>query len=262
MLPPAARPAGDGRRGADRGRLRRRGAGGRRRDGRARRGCEGAVLPALGAEPVRAVTERQPGGAPRRRARRSRRGRRRGRLGRWYAVARAGLPGQVPPPAHGAGAQLLQDPWPRPAAGRHRRSGRRGRPARRASLPRSGVEQPAGAVDPARPAHRPRVAGAGGGVPAHLRGAHLHDERRPRPARRARAGPRRHQRLGAGRRAGAALLHLASSGVRAASGDPFWISTPQKAHIRLTTASIREGYDDLADVVAEAARASTWAGHR
>jgi DNA-binding transcriptional MocR family regulator len=61
---------------------------------------------------------------------------------------------------------------------------------------------------------------------------------------------------------GAALLHLASSGVRAASGDPFWISTPQKAHIRLTTASIREGYDDLADVVAEAARASTWAGHR
>lgn len=61
---------------------------------------------------------------------------------------------------------------------------------------------------------------------------------------------------------GAALLHLASSGVRAASGDPFWISNPQVAHIRLTTSSIREGYDELADVVADAARASTWAGHR
>jgi DNA-binding transcriptional MocR family regulator len=61
---------------------------------------------------------------------------------------------------------------------------------------------------------------------------------------------------------GAALLHLASSGVRAASGDPFWISSPRTAHIRVTTASVSEGYDELADLVAEAARAGTWAGHR
>jgi DNA-binding transcriptional MocR family regulator len=61
---------------------------------------------------------------------------------------------------------------------------------------------------------------------------------------------------------GAALLHLASSGVRAAGGDPFWISTPQTDQIRITTSSIHEGYDELAAVVAESARAGTWAGHR
>jgi hypothetical protein len=73
---------------------------------------------------------------------------------------------------------------------------------------------------------------------------------------------------------GAALLHLAAAGVRAASGDPFWISTPEVDHIRITTSSIGEGADrdhpdgdhpglsDLADLVADAARAGTWAGHR
>jgi DNA-binding transcriptional MocR family regulator len=85
---------------------------------------------------------------------------------------------------------------------------------------------------------------------------------------------------------GAALLHLAAAGVRAASGEPFWISSPPDHHIRITTSSIdisslrsssvdmsRTGSDaaprshhatlgDLADLVAEAARAGTWAGHR
>jgi hypothetical protein len=80
---------------------------------------------------------------------------------------------------------------------------------------------------------------------------------------------------------GAALLHLAAAGVRAASGDPFWISTPAADHIRITTSSIgadpgprpdrphtdRPGtdqprIDDLADLIAAAARAGTWAGHR
>jgi DNA-binding transcriptional MocR family regulator len=60
---------------------------------------------------------------------------------------------------------------------------------------------------------------------------------------------------------GAALLHLAAAGVRAASGDPFWISTPRSHHIRITTSAI-DAADDLADLVAEAARAGTWAGHR
>jgi DNA-binding transcriptional MocR family regulator len=71
---------------------------------------------------------------------------------------------------------------------------------------------------------------------------------------------------------GAALLHLAASGVRAASGDPFWISTPESDHIRITTSSIdatdtptdpgHPSVTDLADLVADAARAGTWAGHR
>jgi DNA-binding transcriptional MocR family regulator len=71
---------------------------------------------------------------------------------------------------------------------------------------------------------------------------------------------------------GAALLHLAAAGVRAASGGPFWISPPATDHIRITTSSIDgdsrpEGPElpelaDLADLVAAAARAGTWAGHR
>jgi DNA-binding transcriptional MocR family regulator len=68
---------------------------------------------------------------------------------------------------------------------------------------------------------------------------------------------------------GAALLHLAAAGVRAASGDPFWISAPTSDHVRITTASIDGGVDgvdggidDLADLVAGAARAGTWSGQR
>jgi len=74
---------------------------------------------------------------------------------------------------------------------------------------------------------------------------------------------------------GAALLHLAAAGVRAASGDPFWISPPDTDYIRITTSSIdddpltgrsgrpgRPGLADLADLVADAARAGTWSGHR
>jgi len=60
----------------------------------------------------------------------------------------------------------------------------------------------------------------------------------------------------------AALLHLAAAGVRAASGDPFWITPPAEPHIRITTASIVDGYDDLAALVAAAARAGSWSGHR
>src|SRR5690242_2038791 len=57
---------------------------------------------------------------------------------------------------------------------------------------------------------------------------------------------------------GAALVHLAAAGVRAASGDPFWISAPELDHIRITTSSIdhaRPGgaVDDLADLIAHAA---------
>jgi DNA-binding transcriptional MocR family regulator len=72
---------------------------------------------------------------------------------------------------------------------------------------------------------------------------------------------------------GAALLHLAAAGVRAASGDAFWISPPGSDRIRITTSSIDPetsrpdgppgtGLADLADLVAAAARAGTWAGHR
>jgi len=61
---------------------------------------------------------------------------------------------------------------------------------------------------------------------------------------------------------GAALLHLAAAGVRAASGDPFWISAPASDHIRVTTAPIDAGYDDLAALVVGAARAGTWSGQR
>lgn len=67
----------------------------------------------------------------------------------------------------------------------------------------------------------------------------------------------------------AALLHLAAAGVRAASGDPFWISHPGSDHIRITTSSVdgsthpgQPGVDALADLVAAAARAGTWSGHR
>jgi DNA-binding transcriptional MocR family regulator len=62
---------------------------------------------------------------------------------------------------------------------------------------------------------------------------------------------------------GAALLHLAAAGVRAASGDPFWISPPETDHIRITTSAIDDAHHNgLADVIAEAARAGTWSGHR
>jgi DNA-binding transcriptional MocR family regulator len=75
---------------------------------------------------------------------------------------------------------------------------------------------------------------------------------------------------------GAALLHLAAAGVRAASGEPFWISSPPGHHIRITTSSIcapevgsaadmEPGHPsvwDLADLVAQAAHAGTWSGHR
>jgi DNA-binding transcriptional MocR family regulator len=66
---------------------------------------------------------------------------------------------------------------------------------------------------------------------------------------------------------GAALLHLAAAGVRAASGDPFWISPPDADHIRITTSSIdhqpgQPTLEELADLVAAAARAGSWSGHR
>jgi DNA-binding transcriptional MocR family regulator len=66
---------------------------------------------------------------------------------------------------------------------------------------------------------------------------------------------------------GAALLHLAAAGVRAASGGPFWITPPGSDHIRITTSSVDHQPDqptvaELADLVAEAARAGTWSGHR
>jgi DNA-binding transcriptional MocR family regulator len=60
----------------------------------------------------------------------------------------------------------------------------------------------------------------------------------------------------------AALLHLAGAGVRAASGDPFWITPPGEAHIRITTASIADGHADLAALVAAAAQVGAWSGHR
>jgi DNA-binding transcriptional MocR family regulator len=68
---------------------------------------------------------------------------------------------------------------------------------------------------------------------------------------------------------GAALLHLAAAGIRAASGDAFWISPPGSDHIRVTTSTIdgdhrpdRPDLPELADLIADAARAGTWAGHR
>jgi DNA-binding transcriptional MocR family regulator len=69
---------------------------------------------------------------------------------------------------------------------------------------------------------------------------------------------------------GAALLHLAAAGVRAAGGDPFWLTAPATDYIRITTSTIdgsidgsdRPGRDDLAGLVADAARAGTWSGHR
>jgi DNA-binding transcriptional MocR family regulator len=60
----------------------------------------------------------------------------------------------------------------------------------------------------------------------------------------------------------AALLHLAGAGVRAASGDPSWITPPGEAHIRITTASIADGHADLAALVAAAAHVGAWSGHR
>ena len=68
---------------------------------------------------------------------------------------------------------------------------------------------------------------------------------------------------------GAALLHLAAAGIRAASGDPFWISSAASDHIRITTATLDgDAHPDLpdlatlADLIAAAARAGTSAGHR
>jgi DNA-binding transcriptional MocR family regulator len=68
---------------------------------------------------------------------------------------------------------------------------------------------------------------------------------------------------------GAALLHLAAAGIRAASGDAFWISPPGSDHIRVTTSTIdgdhrpdQPDLPELADLIADAARAGTWAGHR
>jgi DNA-binding transcriptional MocR family regulator len=62
---------------------------------------------------------------------------------------------------------------------------------------------------------------------------------------------------------GAALLHLAAGGVRAASGDPFWIAAPAADHIRITTSTVdRPTVEEVADLVTEAARAGTWSGQR
>jgi DNA-binding transcriptional MocR family regulator len=53
----------------------------------------------------------------------------------------------------------------------------------------------------------------------------------------------------------AAILTLAGHGIAVAPGTPFEIRRPESDHVRLTVGLIRDGFEDLADLLAEAAAA-------
>ena len=193
---------------------------------------QGAVLPAVGTEPVRPVALTVAGGGTGRRPRGSRRRRRRGRLGRRHAVrvrrARLGSPPARPQTVLVRSFSKTHGPDLRLAA--------IGGPARWSTRSSSGATS--------------GRAGAAGSCsrscstcsPTSRRGRSWRTRRRRTPPGR-RRWPTPSRNAGSsypGRdginvwvpvaEQGAALLHLAAAGVRAASGDPFWISTPDRPH--------------------------------
>ena len=63
----------------------------------------------------------------------------------------------------------------------------------------------------------------------------------------------------------AAVLRLASQGIAVTPGSPFSVQgTPgPEGHVRVTTGLVRNGHEDLADRIADAAEAGAWtAQHR
>ena len=102
----------------------------------------------------------------------------------------------------------------------------------------------------------------GGRVAAALRRAHRRGWPPPSTGTGSTSRARRPQHLGAGRRRDGGGVRLASARRRAASGTPFDLGARRSGHIRVTTAAIDDGYDDLADLVVGAARAGTWSGQR
>ena len=60
----------------------------------------------------------------------------------------------------------------------------------------------------------------------------------------------------------AALLFLASHGIGAAAGSPFFTSDPHDSHLRVTVGLVSDGADELADLLATASRLAPSAGPR
>lgn len=61
----------------------------------------------------------------------------------------------------------------------------------------------------------------------------------------------------------AALVHLAGLGIGVAPGSPFAVGRPEVPHVRVTAGLVREGHDELAEALAQAALARSWSGrHR
>lgn len=60
----------------------------------------------------------------------------------------------------------------------------------------------------------------------------------------------------------AATVRLASQGIGVAPGSPFAASSLPSSHIRVTVASVTESIPELAEMIADAARAGTWGGAR
>lgn len=60
----------------------------------------------------------------------------------------------------------------------------------------------------------------------------------------------------------AALVRLASQGIGAAAGAPFAVNDNSQAHIRLTISAVTQGYTELAQTVAAAARTESRGGGR
>ena len=178
-------------------------------------------------------------------------------------VRRSPLAGHAPARADGAGQELLEDPRPRPAARRRRRT--RGRWSTRSSS--AATSDRAGAAGCCSRSWS--TCSPPGDRGRSWRG----------PSARTPTGPRRWpmrwRRRGSSYPGGTASTCGYPSPTRPprsctwpppASARPAAIPSgsrrPPRSHIRITTASIGDGYDELAALVAAAARAGSWSGHR
>ena len=58
----------------------------------------------------------------------------------------------------------------------------------------------------------------------------------------------------------AAVLRLASQGIAVTPGSPFAVESRPgpEGHVRVTTGLVRDGHEELADAIADAARAGAW----
>jgi aspartate/methionine/tyrosine aminotransferase len=56
------------------------------------------------------------------------------------------------------------------------------------------------------------------------------------------------------------VLRLASQGIAVTPGSPFAVESRPgpEGHVRVTTGLVRDGHEELADAIADAARAGAW----